>query len=167
MTAFLAASSPGPTMAQAADPMLPSENCGETMQKLKAAYIEDPRPSYLLAIANCARLLGHDLDAIRVYRSYLEKEPNSASRVQVEATIRQLESKVAAAATPPVSQPKLLARTPSPLASVSRAPEPPSPRNERHIWIWTTIGIVIAGAAGGFVLWSRRDPPCPRGFDCR
>jgi opacity protein-like surface antigen len=74
----------------------------EALAAFEAAYAASHEPRYLVDIAHAQRRLGNHDQALARYRAYLEAEPRSTSRADVEAWIADTEAERSAlVATPP------------------------------------------------------------------
>ncbi|HEX6838978.1 MAG TPA: tetratricopeptide repeat protein, partial [Polyangia bacterium] len=60
----------------------------------KKAYLAHEDSAYLYNIAQCQRQLGDKADALRSYRVFLLKEPNSPERPQIERIIAELQAAI-------------------------------------------------------------------------
>jgi tetratricopeptide (TPR) repeat protein len=138
------------------------------LEHFKAAYVNFEDPAILFNIAQCERLLGHKQEALRAYRIYLQKKPDSQNRAEIENIIRTLQEAIEkdekASTMPPVgvegSKPREEAPTtppPTPAPTVTPAPEavvattpPPPPRKPllKQWWLWAAAGGVVAIAVG-------------------
>jgi len=114
------------------------------LQEFEQAYLAKQDPSFLYNIAQCHRLMGNRVDAIRYYKRYLSDAPTAANRPVAEKHIRDLESAIGAeeltgthpAAPPPpprsgdsggtgMSPSRPPPTAPPPLALEARPPPPP------------------------------------------
>jgi len=114
------------------------------LQEFEQAYLAKQDPSFLYNIAQCHRLMGNRVDAIRYYKRYLSDAPTAANRPVAEKHIRDLESAIGAeeltgthpAAPPPpprsgdsggtgMSPSRPAPAAPPPLALEARPPPPP------------------------------------------
>jgi tetratricopeptide (TPR) repeat protein len=91
------------------------------------AYLSKPDASFLFNIAQCHRLMGHNAEAVKFYRRFLnDAPPSSPSRGVAEKHIRDLEdaskSGTATAVTEPPSAPAPI----TPLPPANPAPPPPA-----------------------------------------
>ena len=142
----------------------------------KKAYLHHEDPAILYNIAQCQRQLGEKAEALRSYRVFLLKEPNSRERPQIEKIVAELQAAIdhdkAAASQPPtgVVAPKPTspepaehapkeadlshpsaepAVTPAPsTALVASAPPHDKPLTKKP-WFWATLAggaVVVAGA---------------------
>jgi tetratricopeptide (TPR) repeat protein len=140
----------------------------------KKAYLNYEEPAFLFNIAQCHRMLGDKAEAIRFYKVYLHKLPQTENRAEVERLIAGLESALreerAVRAHPPTetlppageprtvepkaietkqieSKPEAHATAPAaPLVGV--APAAPTPIYKRW-WLWTVVGVAAAGVGVG------------------
>jgi tetratricopeptide (TPR) repeat protein len=67
----------------------------EALESFKEAYRTREDPIFLFNIAQCYRQLGDKQQAIRSYRSFLNKMPDARNRQQVREMIAKLENQVA------------------------------------------------------------------------
>jgi outer membrane protein assembly factor BamD (BamD/ComL family) len=147
-------------------------------EEYKAAYKAKPDPAFLYNIAQAYRLANDAPNALFFYRSFLHNLPDAPNRQEVEDRIAKLEAQLAARdamvkqppnttippegrapAKPPVveskptvveSQP--MVSTPSPAQPelvVTAAPPPKHTPVYKKWWLWTAVGVVVAGAAAG------------------
>ena len=150
----------------------------EALTAFKEAYRNYEDPTILYNIGQCYRQLGDKEQAIRFYRTYLIKQPDSARKDEVRGMIARLEQLVseekATRASPPqgtippepgASAPSATSpsaastASPSPPASSATSPTPtaaaltasaPSRKTPvyKKWWFWTITGVVVVGAVG-------------------
>ena len=110
---------------QQGDTYFKLEKYAIALQEFEQAYLAKQDPSFLYNIAQCHRLMGNRVEAVRFYKRYLNDAPNAANRPVAEKHIRDLESALGAeeltgAHAPPPS-------TPGGVASAVGAPGPAMP----------------------------------------
>jgi tetratricopeptide (TPR) repeat protein len=118
-------------------------------------------PAILHKIALCHDQLGHAADAIAAYRKYLEADPQSERRAGTEERIKALEASLRPAPPAPLLPPV------APAAPAAPAPPPPehTPVYKKW-WLWTVVGVVVAGGAVGLgVGLTVKTSPTPADFD--
>ncbi len=129
------------------------------LEDFKAGYRLKDDPVFLYNIGLCHRLLNHKPEALRFFKSYLERSPEAPNRPQVEHNIDALNEEIAsetqarAAAQsekmvsgPPPDAVGSPAQTPELIATTEAAP----PAHKRRWWIWATVGgVVVVGLAVG------------------
>jgi tetratricopeptide (TPR) repeat protein len=148
----------------------------EALDDFKSGYRLREDPVFLYNIAQCERLLGRNVDAIRTYKSYLRRRPDAPNRDEVEKKIEALEqaqrSQERASSTPPNQVMDAEGRgttehgttehgTTGPTASqattenagtlttsANPAPPPATPLYKKW-WLWTVVGVVVVGVAVG------------------
>ena len=142
------------------------------LEHFKAAYVTFEDPAILFNIAQCERLLGHKQEALRAYRIYLQKKPDSPNRAEIENIIGTLQEAIEkdekastmppvgvegskpreeAPAPPPPAPAPAPAVTPAPQAVVATTPPPPPPPRKpiyKQWWLWAAAGGVVAVALG-------------------
>jgi hypothetical protein len=110
------------------------------------AYQAKPLPVFLFNLAQChKRVPGrvHLERAVFYFKSYLQNEPGSPMREDIEGEIVRLERQLRAL---PVPAP------PTSIAVDPGVGPPPPPRSKpiyKRWWFWTLIGAAVAGAAVG------------------
>jgi len=138
----------------------------------KEGYRLKDDPVFLYNIAQCHRLLNHDVEAMRFYKSYLRRSPNAPNKREVENKIRALDEAIAsqekarttpshgvltpgetppASVEPPVTAPPAASAPPAataPAATVVVAPAPQPTPVYKKWWLWTTLGVVVAVGVG-------------------
>ena len=129
----------------------------EAAREYDAAYQLRNDPALLYNLGQAYRLAGNQAKAIVTYRAFLRRVPNSPDRAEVEQRIvelqRQLDEQKAASRPAPTPQPTPQAETPAASNPALVAAAPP-----RHVpvykkwWLWTTLGVVVAGGAVGLGL---------------
>jgi tetratricopeptide (TPR) repeat protein len=99
----------------------------EALEGFKEAYRNHEDPTFLFNIAQCNRQLGDKANAIRAYRSFLNKMPGARNRVQVREMIAKLETQLASeqAAKSGPPQGTLSPNAPSSAAPTSEPDHPP------------------------------------------
>jgi tetratricopeptide (TPR) repeat protein len=156
----------------------------EALVEFEAGYAAVPRPAFLLNMGHAARKSGNAARARECYRRYLDLEPGSPQRGEIEKAIAEIDAghggapaakpsnRPAAAASgggrqhPPVvpaaagtdseipSDLKLAAR--EPIRKEKEADE--GPAFYQQWWFWGTVaGVIAAGAVAFFVLRSGGD----------
>jgi tetratricopeptide (TPR) repeat protein len=131
------------------------------LAKFKSAYLLHDDPALLFNIAQSYRQLGNKPEAIRFYKTYLHKVPAAANADEVRRLLATLE---APPPVPPAPEPVKRVETPPPLIttppvvapaandSATTLARPAPPRRQplyKKWWLWTAVGVVVAGAAVG------------------
>jgi tetratricopeptide (TPR) repeat protein len=156
----------------------------EALEEFKEGFVSKADPVFLFNIAQCHRLLGDREEALTFYRRYLQADPRTFRRIEIEKRIHDLETQVAAGPTPPprAAAPALPAPMPPPstpaVSSLAPAnptapaatplvltakPDEPAPTATplyRRWWIWTGIGVVAAAVTATLILRGSGDSPC-------
>jgi len=107
------------------------------LAEYEQAYIAKQDPSFLYNIAQCHRLMGNRVEAIRFYRRYLKDAPNAPNKDVAEKHIKDLEAALASSPEPAAIAPRpahaaaVPALTPTPATATvppsSPASSPASP----------------------------------------
>jgi tetratricopeptide (TPR) repeat protein len=141
------------------------------LANFKKAYLNYEDPAFLFNIAQCQRQLGDKAEALRTYRVFLSKVPNSSQRASVEKIVADLQAAIdrpptatispEAAQPPPRSEPVAetsASSTPSLAATAPRREKPVT----KNVWFWGVVAggaVVVAGAVTlGVVLGTRHNP---------
>jgi tetratricopeptide (TPR) repeat protein len=160
----------------------------EALEEFKEGFVAKADPVFLFNIAQCHRLLGEREDALTFYRRYLQADPRSFRRVEIEKRIHDLEAQLAADPTPRTVPPPVAAAPPpspsppppstpavsslAPVNTTSPAAMPlvittksdePAPTGRplyRRWWVWTGLGVVAAVVATTLILRGSGDGPC-------
>src|SRR5689334_18816202 len=78
----------------------------QALEHFKAAYVAYEDPAILFNIAQCERLLNHKHEALRAYKIYLQKKPDTPNRTEIENIITTLQDAISkdqkASTMPPV-----------------------------------------------------------------
>ncbi len=152
------------------------------MAEFEAGYAADPRPGFLLNMGHVQRKAGNPARARGYYRQYLDREPASPQRAEVEKAIAEIDAAAApkraaegaAAGRPAPTAPPNLALaahedTEVP-ADLKRRESPPVVRREtptaredagtpfyQSWWFWGTAGGVVVAGVAGFLLLRPHD----------
>lgn len=128
----------------------------QALDDFKEAYRLKEDPVFLYNIAQCHRLIGDAesrVEALRFYKSYLNRAPSAPNRVEVEAKIVALQqaiedekARVAATETPPPPPAVASARTE---VALTAAPAPKKQPIYKKWWLWTAVGVVVVGVGVG------------------
>lgn len=144
----------------------------EALNDFKEAYRLRQDPVLLYNVAQCHRLMNEPKEALRFYRSYLNRAPAAPNRAEVERRIATLEAAVAAATTAPEPAPSpsksetiQQAHSTSvamPVSTIAHASHEPgaSPVYKRW-WLWTTVAVVVVGVAVGVGVGVVESRPAP------
>ena len=119
-------------------------------EEYQAAYVLDPKPEYLYAVAQAQRLAGNCANALPSYRAYLRTDPPADQRAKAEKNLERcaLQDRVEAAiqfsdlATPPALPPPPLPAEPVPM------PHPAKSYLVGHILVGA--GLVLMGGGAYF-----------------
>jgi tetratricopeptide (TPR) repeat protein len=144
----------------------------------KRAYLNYEDPAFLFNIAQCERAIGDKPEALRTYRVFLYKVPDSPQRASVEKIVAELQAALdqekAAAAHPPTgtigpgasgaapapTDPPPASTTTSATSLTTSAEHPDRPLHKKG-WFWGVVAggaIVVAGAVTlGVVLGGRHN----------
>jgi hypothetical protein len=181
---------------QQGDAYFKLEKYPNALQEFEQAYLAKQDPSFLYNIAQCHRLMGNRVEAIRFYKRYASDAPAAANRGIAEKHIRDLEAALNAeeltGARPPPVGPMPPVTPIAPPPAQTTAPPPlvapgsggadtaawnhgngspdASQTDDRPIytkwWFWAAAGGAVA--TGILVaLLASRDPSCPGGRTCQ
>lgn len=119
----------------------------------EAAYKADPKPEYLYNLAQCHRQ-AKDLQGLKkaahALNAYLRERPEAKNRAAVEEEIADLEERIKV----------LQARAPTAAESLNNvlltptAPPQESVPIYKKWWLWTAVGVVVAGAVTAAVVFT-------------
>jgi tetratricopeptide (TPR) repeat protein len=134
-------------------------------EEYKAAYAAKPDPVLLYNVAQAYRLGNEPAQALFFYRSFLNSQPDSPNRLEIEDRIHKLEAEIALqkSQTAPVTKPAVELAAPAaatvtpqttattnvPLTVNASAPRDKSTPVYKKWWLWTIVGVAVAGAAVG------------------
>jgi tetratricopeptide (TPR) repeat protein len=139
----------------------------KALDAFKEAYRNYEDPIFLFNIGQCHRQLGHKQDAVGFYRAYLRNAPDAPNRAEVNGLIEKLEAAIAqeeaakrtapTVAAPPAPPPVVqhpVEQPVTPSLTVTEAAPPPAKVSTKtpvykRWWVWTIVGVVVAGAAVG------------------
>jgi tetratricopeptide (TPR) repeat protein len=144
----------------------------EAAAEYEAAFELKNEPALLFNIAQAYRAAGDYEAALRSYRAYLRRTGDPPNRAEVERYIGKLEeqreaqraaARLGASAPAPQPAPPAGPLALKPSAPATRA-SPTTPVYKKW-WLWTAVGVVVAGAATGVALAVTlpRDAPIPAG----
>jgi tetratricopeptide (TPR) repeat protein len=155
----------------------------EAALEYEAAYEAKNEPSLLFNIGQAYRLAGDLPNALRAYKSFVRRVPDSPLRAEVEGQIAKInaliEEQSRVKTSPPTGtiQPEPRSNEPTPkrpsnipksddLVVQRSAPSPRATPVYKKWWLWTTIGGVVALGVGlgvGLALSLPNNPPRPAG----
>jgi len=122
----------------------------------RQAFELSEKPAFLFNIAQAYRLGNNAEEAIAAYRGFLRRIPDAAQRAEVEEHIEVLSKRLEAD--------RRAKATPAPSLSLVVSRPAPVPVYKKW-WLWTTVGIVAAGAATGIAVGITLSKPTPTMFD--
>jgi tetratricopeptide (TPR) repeat protein len=114
----------------------------QALAKYEAAFEAKAIPDFLFNIGQCHRNLEHHDEAIFSFRRFLQLEPDSPRREQIEALIWELEEKKKEAAEKARKVPLIPPDERGPSDATAR---PTSKKMWKKWWFWTGIAAVAAG----------------------
>ncbi len=131
------------------------------LREFEAGYQAIPRPAFLLNMGHCQRRLGDPRQARELYRLFLEAEPHSPLRAEVESVMAELQNEMPAQRAP---APRLAwrespaATSSSPALDMQATPAPrPAPLYAR--WqTWAVVAGLVAVGASSFLLLHNSGP---------
>jgi tetratricopeptide (TPR) repeat protein len=154
----------------------------EAAREYEESFRLKPKAEMLFNIGQAYRQGGDYEAALRAYRGFLRRFPESENRQDVEGYIRTCqahvdEEKRKAAEPPPAPVEPTPAPTPAPAPAPVVVPPPvapvvvaPAPREHvpayKRWWLWTIVGVVVVGggaAALAVVLTTPKNAPSPPG----
>jgi tetratricopeptide (TPR) repeat protein len=126
-----------------------------------AGYLLDPKPAFLINIAQSHRQAG-DLEAsVRYYKEYLRAAPDTRLRPQVEGMINEIEAQIEEqkrAQKPPPTPGPFIPPAPEPEPP---APPPPPPKSKpfyKRWWFWAGVAAVVGAGVGVGIYAGTRGP---------
>jgi hypothetical protein len=125
----------------------------DAVRAWEAGYRIKAAPEFIFNIAQAYRKSNWPERALTFYQRYLSLDPGTRNRADVERHIVALEKLIedqrrSAQASPdqPLPAPKTVVVAPSPAPIVlAAAPVAPKPPLHKRWWLWTTVGVVVAG----------------------
>jgi tetratricopeptide (TPR) repeat protein len=130
----------------------------EAALEYEKAFEAKDDPALLFNIAQAHRLAGEYNDAIRMYRSFLRRVPDTSNRTEVESRITEMQELInkqeKTKSQPPTGTLQPAGGEAVPPATTTTTTTPTAQHNDRPVykkwWFWTIIGgVVVAGAAVG------------------
>jgi tetratricopeptide (TPR) repeat protein len=144
----------------------------QALEAFKKAYLLYEEPAFLFNIAQCYRQLDDKPEAIKFYKTYLRKQPDSPKTADIQSLIanleRALQEEQAARKKPPegtiqpgTPPPPTAAPPPATVQQPTTPPAAPAvavqetpPKQEKPVykkwWLWTIVGgVAVAGVAVG------------------
>ncbi|MEO6952239.1 MAG: hypothetical protein ABI321_10525 [Polyangia bacterium] len=128
----------------------------QALEEFKEAYRLKEDPVFLFNIAQCHRLIGDadsNVEALRFYRSYLNRAPDAPNRRDVDAKIVALQQSIAdekakaeKAEAPPRSP---VVEPVTPELAVAATPAPHKQPVYKKWWVWTIVGVAVVGIGVG------------------
>lgn len=119
----------------------------EAITAFSAGYEAEPKPQFLLNLAQCYRAIGQRKHAIRYLHRFIAAAPAHALRPAAERTLRRLEQVEREASPKPASASRPAVPGPV-LPGASKPAAPVGPRAaSRTKWVWI-IGLAAAAVAG-------------------
>ena len=130
---------------QQGDTYFKLDKYANALQEFEQAYLAKQDASFLYNIAQCHRLMGNRVEAVRFYKRYITDAPNAANRPVAEKHIRDLESALGAEELtgphvapapapggPAPASPGVMPPSPTPAqpALALAAPPPPPPSSD-------------------------------------
>lgn len=113
---------------QQGDTYFKLDKYANALQEFEQAYLAKQDPSFLYNIAQCHRLMGNRVEAVRFYKRYITDAPNAANRPVAEKHIRDLESALGAEElTGPHVAPAPAPGGPAPASPGAMPPPSPTP----------------------------------------
>jgi tetratricopeptide (TPR) repeat protein len=116
----------------------------KAIAELQQAYVLDPKPEYLYAIAQAFRLAGDCTKAIRAYEQYLKTNPVASEAEKARANIERCKTAPPPPNAPPTPPPVVVVQPPPPVL------QPPVSKPNTASWTRDYVGHVLLG--GGVVL---------------
>jgi tetratricopeptide (TPR) repeat protein len=151
-----------------------TQHFDEAYREFEAGYLLSARPLFLLNMGHAKRRAGQPAEARALFRQFLQLQPDSPHRAEVEAILRELAPPPALTPPPEPPRPVVVAPArplppslpppppPSPAVMVAPAQPPAQPRSSRW-WLWAGAGgALVAGAAVAFFARGR-DPYTKQG----
>jgi tetratricopeptide (TPR) repeat protein len=141
-----------------------AERFDEAYREFEAGYRLSDRPLFLLNMGHARRRAGAPVEASDLFHRFLERQPDSPHRAEVEAILRELE--------PPAGMPAPVAKpqpASPPAVPVLQSPPPPSvvavppralaesPPSPRRWWWWAGAGGALVAGVLVAVLAHGRD----------
>jgi tetratricopeptide (TPR) repeat protein len=123
----------------------------QAVEQFQAAYRLRPDPVFLFNVAQAYRLAQDPDQALYFYQAYLRTSENPPNRGEVQERIAALEKEIAARKAQPTGAAAVTApavESPKLVVAASVPPARPQPVYKRW-WLWTIVGVVVAGAAVG------------------
>jgi tetratricopeptide (TPR) repeat protein len=118
-------------------------------EEYQAAYLLDPKPEYLYAVAQAQRLGGDCTKALQSYRAYLRSEPSAEQREKAEKNIERCTEKLQHFQLK-ITVPRLETKSQS-STTLPTMPQPvgPPPPTKNYVLGHILVGVGVAAIGGG------------------
>jgi len=132
-----------------------AEEYKKAAKEFAAGYLHDPKPAFLINIAQSYRKADDLKQAAHYYREFLAKEPDSKLAPQVEGLIKEIEDQIKA--REPKPEPETKTETEE---TITQPPPPPEERSPfyKKWWFWTAVGAVVVAGVGAGIYAGSREP---------
>ena len=123
------------------------------IKAFEEGYALDPRPEFLLNLAQSHRALGQRKVAIDYLERFIAAAPTHAYRPAAEKTLAELRRAESEEAPPPFMPPRPKP-TPSPSAPARPIAPPPHRPEPSRAWVWIAAGaaVVLAGSVTTWII---------------
>ncbi|MDQ3031454.1 MAG: tetratricopeptide repeat protein [Myxococcota bacterium] len=128
----------------------------DALSHFQRSYDLSGRADLLYNIGTSQDRLRHEAEAVAAFERYLELVPDAENRREVEGRLRVLREELAREAE---LEARIERTEPTDAPMVASRPEEPATERDRggedvlaSWWLWTIIGVVVAGAVTGGVL---------------
>ena len=128
------------------------------VEEFAAGYLLDPKPAFLINIAQSHRQAGDLEQAVRYCKEYLKEAPNARLRSQVEGMINEVEAQLEEQRKAQ-QQPPAPFIPPAPEPEPEPEPKPPEPKPfYKRWWFWAGVAAVVGASVGVGVYAGTREP---------
>jgi tetratricopeptide (TPR) repeat protein len=131
-----------------------TEEYRKAAKEFAAGYLHDPKPAFLINIAQSYRKAGDLKQAAHYYREFLKEAPDSKLAPQVEGLVKEIEGQIKAREPEPEPEPET--------SEAITQPPPPPPEREspfyKQWWFWTAVGAVVVAGVGAGIYAGTREP---------
>jgi tetratricopeptide (TPR) repeat protein len=135
-------------------------NIDAAIELFSRGYALEPRPEFLLNLAQCYRALGRRTEAILHFERFIKAAPDHPLRPNAEKTLEELRRAEALERIANQPSPQLQPQPVTALEPTKPVPakEPSEPKARSRAWIYWTVGALGALTVGGTLYLVTRSP---------